>query len=1275
MTRMDQSGDGEPPPKRTRPNNNSSNNAPPEEVPEELEEDECDVEEEGGEKVCGDIYIPPPPMPSGIQDGRRLVITKIEINNFKSYGRTQILGPFHKCFTSIVGPNGSGKSNVIDAMLFVFGYRAQKLRLKKLSLLIHNSDTYPDCTSCSVKVYFALIYDKIEEEMDIIEGTEFTISRTAHKDNSSYYCIDDRRVQFKEVSTRLQSHGIDLRYNRFLILQGEVEQISLMKPKAETEGESGMLEFLEDIIGTTRLKAPLEEINKRINDLNELRAEKINRCNFVRKEKEALESVRNEAITYLKMENNLMRKQACLYGKQKEKSMQVLDSATKEFQEAENILKEATKDLELIKQKQTEKQQECDELSSQLEAASKQMDALNEKYKNLEKEGEQNRCKNTNTFEKGKKILADKTGVEEMLKEAQAELPKLEEQIEENQLRHNDLQAELTKAEDELAELRGTLEGDLKPLRQSREKYENDLMAMQKEINAAKASLDLKKSDLDQYLLTERQEKSRLISLESDLKSNLTKLEEKKKLVDGCTSDLPESERRIEANLKRAKELETKRVDIEKKLNQQTQILVEAKNFAREKESRNRVLTKIMEQKKSGAIPGIFGRLGDLATIDKKYDVAISTIAGGQLDKILTDCPKTSSKCIDYLKKNNIGTATFSALDQKQKYRHADFDFNAPAERLIDLIEPSDERFMPAFSDILRDTLVVETSELANKIAFSGRGWTVVTLKGHIYRSYGVMTGGGRAVSGKMRTTSSEKRASLAAGMSVEDVEKLEQDVQRLRADLVNTTAECDRLQNEAVQAKKDNDFLRYQLPTFQMEVVEIGKMVESLRKEIEDAKIRIEKVKPDPAKVEEFERDIEKLQSDYDSIKEQARVHEDQIAEVDREIKGLISGKIGPAERRVNKLKKELEEISFAISKAEAGKKNIARTVEKCHEKAKQYKKEVIESNELLAQLKARRHEIRAELDSLDKEREVVRTNREEIAEKVKAELAELNRLKQEESNFQTSNLDIKHKADLLMKKVEEKQNDVARWSHMIENLKPNTLEGVDLDADVDDDDEDDNEADMDIQQLHKIIEHLDKEIKKIKPNLGAIEEYRQKYALYIERAKELEVVTKKRDEHRDAYESVKNMRMEEFKQGFLIINRKLKEMYRMITLGGDAELEYCDSLDPFLEGIAFSVRPNKKTWKRISNLSGGEKTLSSLSLIFALHYYKPSPLYVMDEIDAALDFKNVSIVGNYIKERTKNTQFLIISLRNNMYELSDRLIGIYKTYNSTKSLAYSLA
>jgi len=189
------------------------------------------------------------------------------------------------------------------------------------------------------------------------------------------------------------------------------------------------------------------------------------------------------------------------------------------------------------------------------------------------------------------------------------------------------------------------------------------------------------------------------------------------------------------------------------------------------------------------------------------------------------------------------------------------------------------------------------------------------------------------------------------------------------------------------------------------------------------------------------------------------------------------------------------------------------------------------------------------------------------------------------------------------------------------------------------------------------------------------AINEYRKKEEVYLARVGDLDQVTKERDEQRKNVDTLRKARLTEFMAGFALITTKLKELYQMITLGGDAELELVDSLDPFSEGIVFSVRPPKKTWKNISNLSGGEKTLSSLALVFALHYYKPTPLYVMDEIDAALDFKNVSIVGNYIKERTRNAQFIIISLRSNMFELADRLVGIYKTHNCTKSVAINPA
>ena len=172
-----------------------------------------------------------------------------------------------------------------------------------------------------------------------------------------------------------------------------------------------------------------------------------------------------------------------------------------------------------------------------------------------------------------------------------------------------------------------------------------------------------------------------------------------------------------------------------------------------------------------------------------------------------------------------------------------------------------------------------------------------------------------------------------------------------------------------------------------------------------------------------------------------------------------------------------------------------------------------------------------------------------------------------------------------------------------------------------------------------------------------------------FMERVAELETVTNQRDKLCSDFEDLRKQRLDEFMGGFTAIRLKLKEIYRTVTLEGDAELELVDSLDPFTEGIVLSVRPPKKSWKNVSNLSGGEKTLSSLSLVFALHEFRATPIYVMDEIDAALDFKNVSIIAHYIKERTKNAQFIIISLRNNMFELCDRLFGIYKVKNCTSA------
>ena len=154
------------------------------------------------------------------------------------------------------------------------------------------------------------------------------------------------------------------------------------------------------------------------------------------------------------------------------------------------------------------------------------------------------------------------------------------------------------------------------------------------------------------------------------------------------------------------------------------------------------------------------------------------------------------------------------------------------------------------------------------------------------------------------------------------------------------------------------------------------------------------------------------------------------------------------------------------------------------------------------------------------------------------------------------------------------------------------------------------------------------------INPNVQILEVYKEKRREFLKKEKELRMLEENLTKRRQEHEVLRSKRFDEFKEGFNLIAEHVRQIYRLITNGGDAELDLIDQLDPFSEGVMFQVRPKNKSWKQMSKLSGGEKTLSSLSLIFALHIFKPSPLYCMDEIDAALDYKNVAIVGKYIKE-----------------------------------------
>jgi len=244
---------------------------------------------------------------------KRLVITHLVMNNFKSYAGERMVGPFHPSFTSVVGPNGSGKSNVIDSLLFVFGFRASKMRQGKLSALIHNSEAFPKLEFCEVQVFFQEVLDLPDGKYEVIPDSQLVISRRALKNNTNKYYINGNTSDYTTVTSLLRGRGIDLDHKRFLILQGEVESIAQMKPKAQNENDEGLLEYLEDIIGTSKYKQPIEESVKAAEELNEVCVEKNARVQHVEKERDSLEAKKEVALEFIRVENELAIENAQLF--------------------------------------------------------------------------------------------------------------------------------------------------------------------------------------------------------------------------------------------------------------------------------------------------------------------------------------------------------------------------------------------------------------------------------------------------------------------------------------------------------------------------------------------------------------------------------------------------------------------------------------------------------------------------------------------------------------------------------------------------------------------------------------------------------------------------------------------------------------------------------------------------------------------------------------------------------------------------------------------------
>ncbi|KAE9449289.1 hypothetical protein C3L33_18819, partial [Rhododendron williamsianum] len=1245
----------------------------------------------------------------------RLFIREMVLRNFKSYAGEQRV--------AVVGPNGSGKSNVIDAMLFVFGKRAKQMRLNKVSELIHNSTNHQNLDSAGVSVHFQEIIDLDEGTYEAVPGSDFVITRIAFRDNSSKYYINDRLSNFTEVTKKLKGKGVDLDNNRFLILQGEVEQISLMKPKAQGPHDEGFLEYLEDIIGTNKYVEMIDESYKQLEVLNEKRSGVVQMVKLAEKERDSLEGVKNEAEAYMLKRLSLLKWQ--------EKATKLASEATNgEMAEKQDKVSSLEENLKLEREKIQENKKTL-----------KELEALHMKYMKKQEELDSGLkcCK-----EEFKEFERQDVKYREDLKHMKQRIKKLDEKIEKDSLKIDDFKKKgadssnmIPKLEEDIPKLQNLLSEQEKILEDIKESAKVEIEMFRGDLAKVRAELEPWEKQL-----IEHKGKLDVASTESKLLNEKHEAgcaaygDAQKKIIDiqntigKTTSGILSIQNELEKN--RLEAVEARKV--EQECLKEQEALIPLEQAARQKvgelssvmeseKSQGSVLKAILQAKEMKEIQGIYGRMGDLGAIDAKYDVAISTACPG-LDYIVVETTSSAQACVELLRRKNLGVATFMILEKQVDHSPRLKEKVSTPEgvpRLYDLIKVRDERMKLAFYAALGNTIVAQDIDQATRIAYGGNKdfRRVVTLDGALFERSGTMSGGGsKPRGGKMGT------AIRATSVSAEAVANAETELSDMVAKLSNIRQKIADAVKSYQASEKAVSLLEMELAKSQKEIDSLNTQHVYLDKQLDSLKAASQPKQDELDRLVELRKIISAEETEIDRLTQGSKQLKEKSLELQDKIENAGGEKLKNQKSKVTKIQTDIDKSSTEINRhkvqMETAEKTIAKLMKGIEESKKEKERLIGEKEKLLLTFKEIEQKAFTVQENYKKTQELIDQHK-DVLDKAKTDYEGLKKTVEElrasevDADFKLQDLKKAYKELEMNGKGYKKRLDdlhIALSEHM-EQIQKDLVDQEKLQATLTDQT---LAGDCDLKRASETVALLEAQLKEMNPNLESISEYaflspflnwtteviicakcsvlkcspnctryRRKVSLYNERVEELNSVTQQRDDTKKKYDDWRKKRQVYLAGGItsilLVVGAVVIDMNHelcssrscvlmMITLGGDAELELVDSLDPFSEGVVFSVRPPKKSWKNIANLSGGEKTLSSLALVFALHHYKPTPLYVMDEIDAALDFKNVSIVGHYVKDRTKDAQFIIISLRNNMFELADRLVGIYKTDNCTKSI-----
>lgn len=1157
------------------------------------------------------------------------------MQGFKSFAN-KIVFEFHQGITGIVGPNGSGKSNVADAVRWVLGEQSVKqLRGSSMQDVIFAGTENRKPLSYA---YVAITLDNSDHKL-AIDYEEVTVARRLYRSGESEYLINGSPCRLKEVSELFYDTGIG-KEGYSIIGQGQIDRILSGKPEERRElfdEAAGIVKFKKRK-ATAQKKLENERDNLvRVNDI----------LSELERQVEPLQLQSEKAKTYLKKKNELKDYDVNMFLMETERIASEQREVEEKFKIADEQLKESADAREKIRQ-------EYDRLGESITEMDEKINAIRENISNTSVMKEK--------LESQIQILAEQIHTAEMTDEhlqsrldaiarEQKEKEEAKASYEKEKHSGDEQLAQVRKRQEEAAQTLAEIQKQIASCNEGMEQGQKELFALlnrradiqakQQRSDTMVEQINIRKAELGKRLLDRKTQETDLDSVLADCKKDLEE-------VSAHIRKLSEQEKELSAKEKewrtKAKENDRALEEKQNEFHRQQSRLESLKNIAERYDGYGNSIRKVMEQKEHN--PGLLGVVSDLIQVDKKYEIAIETALGGNIQNIVTEDEATAKKMIAFLKQNRFGRATFLPLTSVRARKNPKNEAALKEPGVIGIasqLVKCEQKYEEVAAYLLGRVLVADSIDHAIALAKKNHySLHIVTLEGEYLSPGGSMTGGAFKNSSNL----------LARRREVEELEtktnRLLQEIAQIknrREDLL-TAIELNEEELEQVKETLQKEFIRQNTAKINVDRAmqqknESEEVFSSLMKERQQMDRQVEEIRADQTGIKEELEHSRQRETEIQHANEAFQKMLEEQKELENKAESELSGiqleeanirqKVEFAQTNVERINGDLEKFETEKTGLLENAKNFKEDVEKKQHDIAEIQKTILASSDSHGQLEQKLRESVEQKEQMSAEYRGFFRKQEEISERCNGLDKEVFRLNNQREKLNES---AEQQTNYLWEEYE-------LTPHAAAELRNSEYE--------------------DPLALKKLIAAVKDEIRKLGTvNVNAIEEYKEVSERYTFLKGQHDDLVEAEQTLLGIIEDLDSGMRKQFMEKFAEIQKEFNASFKHLFGGGHGALELVEDEDILECGIRIIAQPPGKKLQNMMQMSGGEKALTAIALLFAIQALKPSPFCLLDEIEAALDDSNVSRFASYLNKLTKNTQFIVITHRRGTMTAADRLYGI---------------